>query len=390
MVERATIGARLAPSTQMTHMRLVLSPSDDQDLALRSLMDEQQDKTSANYHQWLTPATFGQYFGAASSDVAKVTAWLQDQGFTVESVAKSNRIVSFSGSVRQVESAFHTQMNRITVDGESHISNVTDISVPQALSAVVKGLTSLNDFFPKANVVNPHKAEIATKIPYVTPGSDPLYTSTSSGAHYVTPGDAAMIYNSLPLLNSNIDGTGVTIAVLGRSNITLSDVQQFRSMFGLKKNDPTITLLANNPGLNGDDVEAFLDVEWSAPWLRGANVNFILGGPDYFNSGGIDTAGYYAVDNNIGDIITLSYGGCETGNGASGTAFWNTLWEQAAAQGQSAFVSSGDSSAAGCQSSSATYGTAYGVNALGSSAYNVAVGGSMFVDFGPSQYWALE
>ena len=119
----------------------------------------------------------------------------------------------------------------------------------------------------------------------------------------------------------------------------------------------------------------------------GAAVNFIVGGTDYVTNGGIASAGLYAVDNNLADIITLSYGGCETNNGASGTAFWNTLWEQAAAQGQTAFISSGDSNAAGCSSSSAATGSAYGVNALGSSAYNVAVGGSMFVDYGPNQYW---
>ncbi len=390
IVEHATVGARLPASKQLSHMMLVLAPSETQTLALHTLMDQQQDKTSSNYHKWLTPDTYAQSFGIATEDLAQVTAWLQDQGFTVNSVSKGTRVITFSGTVGNVETAFHTQMNRITVNGEAHIANMSDIAIPQALSGVVTGIASLNDFFPKSSVVDPHKVQLTSTIPadnYITPNAAPMYTSTTSGSHYVTPGDVATIYNSTPLLTSGIDGTGQTIAVIGRTDITLSDVQQFRSMFGLKKNDPTFTIIGEDPGVNTDDIEAYLDVEWAGGVAPGAAVNFIVGGTDYETNGGIASAGLYAVDNNIADIITLSYGGCETSNGASGTAFWNTLWEQAAAQGQTAFVSSGDSDATGCSSSSAATGTAYGVNALGSSAYNVAVGGSMFVDWGPNQYW---
>jgi hypothetical protein len=114
IVEHATLGARLAASKPLSHLMLVLSPSDDQEYALRTLLDQQQDKTSASYHKWLTPDSFGQTFGVASADVARITAWLEDQGFTVNSVAKGNRVIAFSGTVGQVETAFHTQMNRTT------------------------------------------------------------------------------------------------------------------------------------------------------------------------------------------------------------------------------------------------------------------------------------
>lgn len=390
VVEHASLGARLPASKSLSHLMLVLSPSEDQEYALHTLLEQQQDKTSPNYHKWLTPESYGANFGVASADITKITAWLQDQGFAVNSIAKGNRVITFSGNVGQVEAAFHTQMKSLTVNGEAHISNVSDISIPQAFAGVVKGIASLNNFFPKSNAVGAHKAEVVTDIPagnYITPEASPLYTSVTSGSHYVSPGDAAVIFNSTPLLSAGIDGTGQTIAVLGRTDITLSDVQQFRSMFGLKKNDPTFTIIGEDPGINTDDIEAYLDVEWAGGMAPGAAVNFIVGGSDYETQSGIGSAGLYAVDNDLADIITLSYGGCETGNGASGTAFWNTLWEQAAAQGQTAFVSSGDSNATGCSSSSAATGTAYGVNALGSSAYNVAVGGSMFVDWGPNQYW---
>ena len=390
----AVIGGRVAPSTKLGNLHLVLSASADQMAAFQLLTDQQQDKSSPNYHQWLTPETFGQSFGASSEDIAKITAWLQDQGLTVTSVAKSNRVITFAGSSGQIEAAFGTELHTVTLNGATHISNTTDISVPAALAGVVRGVTRLNDIYPRADmqklgtVAERREAAAAVAAQAVSGGTlkAPAY-GAATGTHYVAPGDVATIYNVTPLYTAGIDGTGTTIDILAQSNISLSDVETFRAIFGLPKNDPTIIVTGTDPGETADEGEAFLDAEWSGALATGAKVNFLVNTPS-LEYGGIDASGLYAVDNNIGDIISLSYGGCESGNTAAGTAYFNTLWEQAAAQGQTVFVSSGDSSAAGCDGSTDTYANyGYGVNALGSSAYNVAVGGSTFIDYGQATYW---
>jgi hypothetical protein len=86
----------------------------------------------------------------------------------------------------------------------------------------------------------------------------------------------------------------------------------------------------------------------------------------------------------------MSFGLCEASLGSSGNSFFNSLWQQAAAQGITVFVSSGDSGAAGCDSSSATSGThGRAVNGLCSSPYSVCVGGTEFTDTSrPSLYWS--
>ncbi len=385
-VDHATMGSRLAASTQLNGMILVLQSSGEQEAALHTLLDAQGDKGSASFHKWLTPDDFAASFGVASADIAKVSAWLTDSGLSVDSVAKSGRFITFSGNVGTVETAFNTKIYNVTVDGEQHISNTTDVTIPAALAPVVGGVKSLNNFFPRAKVSGARKVALQKSPVSGFDSVDPDFGASPTGTHYVAPGDLATIFNAGPLTAKGIDGTGVTISVLARSNIQLADVEAYRSLFGLPKNDPSIIVVGSDPGENGDDVEAFLDAELAGSLATGAKVNFIVSSASLVGSG-IDTAGLYAVDNNIGDVITLSYGGGEAGNGADGTAFWNILWEQAAAQGQTVFVSSGDSDAAGGDSSSATVATGYGVNALGSSAYNVAVGGSMFVDLNPSQYW---
>jgi len=384
VLARATVGQRLNANTQLQHMVLVLKPSDEQENALASLLDAQQDKNSGSFHKWLTPDTFATSFGVAPSDIAQVSAWLADSGLPVESVSRSGRFITFSGSVHAVETAFNTEMHHVTVDGEVHISNTTDVAIPAALAPVVKGLARLNNFFPKSGVSSWKKVSMAAS----ANGVSPDYGVNPAGTHYIGAADLATIYNAKPLTTAGIDGKGITISVIARSNIKIADVQTYRSFFGLPQNDPEIIVVGQDPGQNSDDIEAYLDAEMAGSLASGANVKFIVSSASLVGEG-IDTASLYAVDNNIGDIITMSYGGCEGGNGASGTAFWNILWEQAAAQGQTVFVSSGDSGAAGCASSSATSAgsTGYGVNALGSSNFNVAVGGSMFVDYGPTAYW---
>jgi hypothetical protein len=387
VVAQAQIGTRLSPNTQLQDMVLVLKASDDQEAALANLLDTQQDKGSPNFHKWLTPDIYANSFGVAPADVALVTAWLADNGLPVKSVSHSGRFIVFSGTVGAVETAFHTEMRNLTVSGEGHISNVTDLSVPTALLPVVHGVARLNDFFPKSNAAqNWRKVTTQANAKGNVTVHDPAVTSSNGVNHYIGAADLATIYNAGPLTSAGIDGTGVTISVLAQSNISLADVETYRTVFGLPKNDPQVIVVGSDPGVNGDDIEAALDAEMAGSLAGNATVKFIVSGVSAVG-GGIDTAALHAVDNNIGDIITLSYGGCETNNAAAGTAFWNTLWEEAAAQGQTVFVSTGDSGAAGCSSSSAATGSAYGVNALGSSAFNVAVGGSMFVDFGPAQYW---
>ncbi len=84
----------------------------------------------------------------------------------------------------------------------------------------------------------------------------------------------------------------------------------------------------------------------------------------------------------------MSFGLCEASLGSSGNAFLNSLWQQAAAQGITVVVSSGDSGVAGCDTASAASAKhGRGVNGLCSTPYNVCAGGSEFSDSSPSLYW---
>src|SRR5215472_13468911 len=76
------------PNLPLNRMLLVLKRSPQQEYALRTLLDSQQDKASPNYHKWLTPDQFGTAFGSADQDVQTVTNWLQSRGLQVNRVSR--------------------------------------------------------------------------------------------------------------------------------------------------------------------------------------------------------------------------------------------------------------------------------------------------------------
>ena len=135
------------------------------------------------------------------------------------------------------------------------------------------------------------------------------------------PADFATIYNTAPLLAAGINGTGQTIAVVGRSDILMSDVQTYRQLFNLPPNDPIFIHAGQDNGTEpGDDGESDLDVEISGGIAPNATVKFVIGTPT-FNVDGITNSIEYIVENNIADIMSISYGSCEAVEGAGGNPF---------------------------------------------------------------------
>ena len=401
---RAEFDLGTAPATQpMQRMLLVLQRSPGQESALRALLDQQQDKSSPNYHKWLTPEEFGKQFGPSDSDIQTISLWLQSNGFQVGST-KGRTVLEFSGSASQVQQAFHTSIHKYVVRGEQYWANAGDPSIPAALTSAVAGLASLNNFprRPMNRFAGSFTREKSTG--KVSP-SAPLFTfqpgftcSADTYCFALGPYDFATIYNVLPLWNANINGTGQTIAIVGESNINAQDVANFRSLFGLPANSAAngnplnIILNGPDPGPQGDESEADIDVQWSGAVAPYATIDFVVSETTETTSG-IDLSAVYIVDNNLAPVMSESYGYCELGLGTTGNQFYNNLWQQAAAQGITVFISAGDNGAAGCDDfgaqspSPAQFGLE--VSGYASTPYNVAVGGTDFNEFtNPTGYWS--
>ena len=373
-------------SMQLERMHLVLTRSSSQESSLKQLISDMHTPGTASYHKWLTPDQFGKQFGPSDQDIATVQTWLTQHGFNVIKVNPGKQTIEFSGNVSQLRNAFHTQVHKYEVDGQIHYGNVKDPQIPAALAPVVGGFVSLNDFQVKSHAKYLGKASYNPKTDKATP--EWTVGSSSAGFSFVlSPADYAVQYDLNPLYSAGTKGAGQSIAIVNESNINIYLVNQFRSLFGLPVNPPQVIIDGNDPGVdginnpdgeNGAAVEAYLDVEWAGAVAPGATVNLVIGADTALESG-LFLAAERAVYSNIAPIISLSFGNCEANLGSTNT-FLNNLWEQAAAQGITVLVSTGDNGSAGCDNDNSQYYAIDGqaVSGFASTPYNVAVGGTDF------------
>lgn len=377
-----------APATQLTHIRLVLQRSSEQEAALDNYLAQLQDKSSANYHKWLTPEQYGRLYGPADSDVAAIVAWLQSHGLTLEEVSKGRTNIAFSGAISQVEEAFHTPIHSFEANGRQFYSNTSDPSIPSALAAVVGGVAHLNTIRPVAFNIPGPTGSLDTQTKRAAPLSAARSTApkpqltTGSGTTndpyflYIVPGDAGTIYDTPnSTFNANYsgatyDGTGVKIGIGGDAPIQTSTVLNYRSAFMGNSTPPTIVGSATS---TADADEAYIDTELSGGLAPGASIY-------YYPSDDLYTGIQTAINDNTIDIFSLSFGLCELELTTSGNVELEQIWQQAAGQGIAVTVSTGDNGSAACDAidpadtTQALYGMS--VSGFASTPYNIAVGGT--------------
>ncbi len=371
-------GTDLGPVDDHLHldMYLQLKRSPEQDRAAEQFVASLTDPTSPNFHKWISAAEYGRRFGATSEDIATVSRWLESHGFTVNNVPSHNMVIDFSGNAGQIREAMHTQIHTFELAGERHFANMSDPQIPSALLPAVTGVVSLHSF-------KPH--------PMFAPRAQ--YTINSANLPLV-PGDLATIYNFNPAFSAGYTGLGQTIVVLEDTDLYngTGDWTTFRNTFGLSLSYPSGSLtqvhpapgtggVCSDPGINSDDAEAAIDVEWATAAAPNAAI-VMASCADTTNFGG-----FIALQNMLTNggpvpgIVSISYGESETQNGEAFNSYINTLYQTAAAGGVSVFVAAGDWAAA----VSDVGGTeaSYGINVSGfaSTTYNVAVGGTDFGDY---------
>jgi subtilase family serine protease len=366
----------VAPNFALDGMLLQLQRAPEDERVVDRFIDQLQDRNSPLYHHWLTATEYGQRFGLAQSDIGRIVSWLSGHGFTVNRIYPNRMVIDFSGTAGEVAATFHTQIHRLDVEGVAHIANMSDPKIPAALAPAVAGVVSLHDF-------RPHNKR---RPPLTYPG----------GTYAVAPGDLETIYNFNAAFKEGWTGTGITIAVAEDTNLydNNKDWYTFRSVFGLTKNYPsgTISLVhpgsCTNPGTEGDNAgdesEAALDAQWASAAAPNAEILFAS------CEGTNTTSGVeQAIQNLVNTkdtatpppIISVSYGVCETENGAASNKSFLTVYQTAAAAGVSVFVATGDNNATDCAGDGQKgANVGIGVNGWASTVYNVAVGGTDFLD----------
>lgn len=385
LVSKSVDAGRLRGDRNLGQMLLMLSPTKEQNAALESLIKELHTPSSPKYHHWLKPAQIGARFGVAEQDAAAVRQWLLSQGFDVKRVATSRRFIAFSGTVAQVESAFRTEMHEYNLKGRTFIANSREIQIPEALSPAVRGIVRLSS--------TPEGSDKSGDIKLVGMAAvdhSKQQITFSNGQHAITPADFATIYNLNPLYQAGINGSGQSLAIVARSDFNVRDVFDFFGLFGIPFNGFFLTVNGDDPGfVPGADVEATLDITWALALAPGSTPNIVISQSNFAD--GVDISAAFIVDNDLAPVMTTSFSTCEQLMGPVGTEFYYSLWAQAAAEGITPVVSTGDNGGAGCDDPNSGLFAQNGlaVSGVASTPFNVAVGGTQFDDTAnPSLYWS--
>jgi subtilase family serine protease len=380
---------RVPADTRLNGISLVFNRSTAQQADLEALIAAQQNPSSPEYHQWLSPDQFAARFGMAQSDLDKVQAWLQQQGFSIDGVARSRNQIRFSGTVGQIEQAFQTQMHFYTVDGAKHFAPSTALNLPSAIAPSIAAVRNLDDF-------RPHPMHMASQ----KGRANPAFTSGVSGSVFFAPGDIKLTYDMNPLISAASNGTGQSITVVGQSSIATSDIENFESAAGLTVKDPNQVLVPTSgtpETFSGDQGESDLDLEWSGGIATGAEIFFVYTGSN--TNFGIFDSIQYAVDEKIGDIISVSYGACEAGLSPTTASALEAVMQQAATQGQTVVAASGDAGSTACYVSPTTTTPPLAtqeelsVSYPASSQYVTGVGGTEITaanDVSGNAYWSAK
>jgi trimeric autotransporter adhesin len=372
---RFDLGA-VSDSFAASRMLLLLKRSPEREAALQEFLEKAHRPGSPAFHKWLKPDQFGELYGLTDSEITTISGWLQEHGFLVSRTNRARTTIEFSGSAGNIRTAFRTQIHAYSVNGEEHYANNADPQIPAALAPVIVGITPLNDFRPKSYLKNFGKAVYDRSSEKFVPdwtfpaGQDLLDLG---------PGDFALQYDLGPLYTAGITGNGVTIGLIGASNVDPAAVANYRSFFGLPASPLNVVIDGTDPGENDAVGESYLDVELSGAVAPGATINLYTAADTSVQSG-LYLAAQRAVDDDEASILSTSYGLCEQDLGSAGNQFWYSLWEQAAAQGQTSFVSAGDGGPAGCDDFDSLQPAQYGIamNGFSSTPWNVSVGGTDF------------
>lgn len=358
--------------------------------SLRELVEQQYDPGSANYQNWLTPDEFKSNFAPTANDVATVKAFLAAHNLNVLSVGERNMYVKAQGSVADAQRAFQVQIHRFNVLGRIYRANTTDPIMEGPAGAVVSRVGGLSDYRMQPHVlrpVNPATGKPLEALPlsaspngafyspyclqgtesgnFSTDGSSPKanYFGNAYGAPITNtalgtlapcgyqPSDLYTAYNLNGLYSSGLTGANQTVVVVDAygSPTIATDASTYASFYGLPPLDLAIYQLGQSCAASTGttaalcqswSLETSIDVESSHAVAPGAGIALVEAVSDYDDD--LNAAVLYAVDHELGNVISNSYGGPESQEGLpSSDPFKDTLL-LAAAQGISVNFSSGD------------------------------------------------
>jgi pseudomonalisin len=384
-----------------TPMRLTVAIARPDTSAEKAFISAANNPASAQYRQFLTPAQFAQRFGVPASQRAAVSGFLTGGGLTVAKVSSAGDIYSVHGSAGAVAALFHTSIHSYSYNGASFMANTSAPVYPNGLGITnVIGLNTLQHYSL------PSKARHA---------QGTCVLSACVGG--TTPQDLWSVYQQ-PGAHT---GAGQQLAVFGEgaTDGVISDLRQFESTYGLPQVPITVTHPAGDSGFTDDSghEEWNIDTQASSGMAPNADKLTLYFGSDLSDADVANVFSQFTDDVTGPKQASASYGECETvptisplvgqvfdaaglaslpislGLGNNSDATLDQITRQAAAEGKTVFVSTGDTGSSCPIVAAPVIGAGNGVvnqvvpvtNSPASLPYVTAVGGTVLYTDGNGQ-----
>jgi hypothetical protein len=364
------------PGTQPLSLSVVLPPSNQ--AGMQSLLANLYNPSSPQYHQWLKPGQFATEFGPSPSDVSSVESWLHSRGLSSTSRAGSD--INVTASVKAVSAALGTSFEkyRSRSGHEGYVTHGTPL-VPQNLAtgqiASIVGLDSLSTYQPEdlTALASSQATSGGGSLQPAADGLTPCSGATNALNHSggaVSLDQVGSAYGINSLLNQGENGQGETIALYELAPHSEGDVDTYLNCFGLT--NPVSTVVVGEGGTPGSGTEeADLDIEQVATQAPKANI-ISYEGPNS-NPGAMQVWNQIVTDD-AAQVVSTSWGECESVALAGDPKGYSALFTQAAMQGQTIFSATGDSGSEDCWPSEES--TALAVDYPASDPGVTAVGGT--------------
>ncbi|HVB26145.1 MAG TPA: S53 family peptidase [Ktedonobacteraceae bacterium] len=334
---------------------------------LDSLLNALYDPRSSQYHQYVTPEQFSQLFAPTPDEVRQVTTYLHSHGLTVTHIASNHLLIDASGTVAQAQQAFSTQINIYRLGTHTFFANANAPSVPSSLSPLIASINGL-DNSAQPQPLYQRLATQRAKILFQQHVTHITHTKQFATPGGYGPDDLAGAYDAATLHTMGMLGDNQTVALYELDGYLPNDVAQYAKMYNLGNlnlSNVQVDGFSGSAGQNAVEVE--LDIELMAAMAPHAN-QLVYEGPNT-PQGMNDTYNKIVTDNRA-QVVSISWGLCETSTPPGELQTLDTIFKQGAAQGMSFFAAAGDSGAYDCAD------TNLAVGSPASDPYVTSVGGT--------------
>ncbi len=365
-------GQRVGQTDRNRQISLAVGLKVTGEAALDQFIASQYDPNSPDYKHFLTPQQFTERF-VNQSDRAEIIKYLQSKGLrTIDSGLGT--LINTSGTVTQVEDAFGVVLSdyRDNQTGQVFFSNDVGPVLPASVQSRVKGVVGLSNqtqYKPRFQRLPSQPTALSPRSNGTPSSGCPAAQTVATNNNSFVPNQLKTAYNFDPFYSQGISGTGQTVAVYELADYLDSNISTYQTCFGTSVPVKRVPVDGGVAGIYYGQGEVELDIEIIAGMAPGLKQILVYEAP-LTNAGYIDEFQQIANDN-LAQVVSISWGDCESQTPTSTLDTENAIFRQMAAQGQSVFAASGDTGSELCLPN-----TALDVSDILDTPYVTGVGGT--------------